>query len=264
MNARDCEARAAQCRSRAAKSEYYYDREWQYERERAFADQARALRQAQSAAATDMSSANTTQAEIVKRLPVMRTNYYDTHAVEYFNATAQVDMAALRGRFLQHVPPGGALLDAGCGSGRDARAFMLQGYRVNAFDACAELARLASTHADITVQVMTFMDLSTTAHYDGIWACASLLHVPEAQQPEALSRLCLALKPGGVLYASYKRGDSEREDEMGRPFTDANEGRVEQWLTNVPGIRATEVWVSKDIWRPQAPSWLNLLVHISP
>lgn len=66
--------------------------------------------------------------------------YYDRHAVTFFGLTANVDMTALHERFLSHIPPGGYVLDAGCGSGRDAKAFLVSGYRVAAFDASPRLA----------------------------------------------------------------------------------------------------------------------------
>lgn len=67
--------------------------------------------------------------------------YYDSHATHFVEGTLHVDMSSLRGRFLAHVPAGGLILDAGCGSGRDSKAFLDAGFRVRAFDASSELAR---------------------------------------------------------------------------------------------------------------------------
>ena len=194
----------------------------------------------------------------------MSLGYYTHHAEAYAQATRAVDIAPLYARFLPHVPAGGLILDAGCGSGRDALAFLQQGYAVEAFDASPELAQLATQHAGIPVKVMRFQDVDDTARFDAIWACASLLHVPEREQPEAWRRLWRALKPGGVAYASYKLGQGERVDEAGRAFTDANEDRLSEWLNPLQGIARVEIWQTTDQRPGQAQTWLNALIHRHP
>lgn len=198
--------------------------------------------------------------------PSSRVNpgYYTQHAEAYAHTTRTVDMVPLYARFLPHVPAGGLILDAGCGSGRDALAFLQQGYAVEAFDASPELAQLASQHAGIPVKVMRFQDVDDTALFDAIWACASLLHVPEREQPEAWRRLWRALKPGGVAYASYKLGKTERVDEAGRAFTDADEARLSEWLNPLQGIARVETWLTTDQRPSQMQTWLNALVFRQP
>lgn len=191
----------------------------------------------------------------------MKLGYYTQHAEAYAHTTRAVDMAPLYARFLPHVPSGGLILEAGCGSGRDALAFLQRGYAVEAFDASPELAQLASQHAGIPVKVMRFQELDDTARFDAIWACASLLHVPQREQPGAWRRLWRALKPGGVVYASYKLGQAERVDESGRAFTDANEDRLSEWLNPLQGIVRVETWLTADQRHEQSQTWLNALVH---
>lgn len=91
------------------------------------------------------------------------SQYYNDHATTFFEATVGVDMGPLHARFLQKIPAGGRILDAGCGSGRDARAFKDRGYQVTAFDASPELARLAAEHSGLQVQVAHFLSLSDAA-----------------------------------------------------------------------------------------------------
>ena len=190
-----------------------------------------------------------------------RGGYYAHHAEAYAQATRTVAMAPLYAGFLPHVPAGGLILDAGCGSGRDALAFRQRGYAVEAFDGSPELAQLASQHVGIPVKVMRFQDLDDTARFDAIWACASLLHVPEREQPEAWRRLWRALKPGGVVYASYKLGQAERVDDAGRAFADADEDRLSEWLNPLQGIARVETWQTTDQRPGQTQTWLNALVH---
>lgn len=188
------------------------------------------------------------------------TRYYTENAQAFFADTVAVSMDSLYARFLPHIPPGGYILDAGCGSGRDTLAFLQKGYHVTAFDASSTLAALAERHTGQPVQVLRFQDLAWRREFDGIWACASLLHVPAADLPEALGRLALALRLGGVLYASFKYGRGEREH-GGRRFTDIDEAGLRALLAQVPGLTELETWVTEDL-RPgrAAERWLNTLL----
>jgi SAM-dependent methyltransferase len=188
------------------------------------------------------------------------TRYYTENAQAFFADTVAVGMDSLYARFLPHIPPGGHILDAGCGSGRDTLAFLQAGYRVTAFDASPTLAALAEHHTGQPVQVLRFQDLAWLREFDGIWACASLLHVPAPDLPEALGRLAQALRPGGVLYASFKYGHGER-DHRGRRFTDLDEAGLRTLLAQVPGLTERETWVTEDL-RPgrAAERWLNTLL----
>lgn len=187
-------------------------------------------------------------------------DYYSQGASGFFAATANVDMAALHERFLASLPGGARILDAGCGSGRDAKAFAERGYAVVAFDASPELARLASAHCGFEVQVKTFEAIDEVDAYDGIWCCASLLHVPRAALQATVARLWRALRPGGTLYASFKQGRGERVHE-GRRFTDLEEEELRELLRPLPGIDAIDTWVTRD-QRPQRQEhWVNALAR---
>lgn len=144
-------------------------------------------------------------------------------------------MSVLHDRFLSAVGVDGSVLDAGCGSGRDAKAFLGRGYRVIAFDASYELVKLAKEHTGLDVQLRTFADVKEQACYDGIWACASLLHVSQAELPAALAGLWNALKPGGAFYLSFKLGTSERLQD-GRHFTDVEEPQLREWFAGLPDV----------------------------
>ena len=187
--------------------------------------------------------------------------HYDDNARAFFDSTRDVDMTPLYERFLPRVPAGGAILDAGCGSGRDTLAFRERGYRVTAFDASPELARLAETHTGQAVHVLRFEELEWEEAFDGIWACASLLHVPRGQLANAFGLLARALKPGGVLYASFKYGTREHS-RGGRHFTDLDEENLGRILAQVPALSVLETWQTED-QRPgrEAETWLNALLR---
>lgn len=161
--------------------------------------------------------------EIESREKEKRTlSYYDENASAFCEGTRNADMSEMRGRFLQYLKPGTLILDAGCGSGRDSKAFMESGYRVVALDGSKEMCRQASAYLGQEVQCRRFEEIDEKEVYDGIWACASLLHVPYELLSKVIARLIIALVDGGVLYASFKYGEEEREA-GGRYFTDLRE-----------------------------------------
>ncbi|HSO82705.1 class I SAM-dependent methyltransferase [Thiocapsa sp.] len=186
--------------------------------------------------------------------------YYEDQAETFFAETVAVDMAPLYARFLARVPPGGYILDAGSGSGRDALAFRRLGYAVTAFEASPTLARMASAHCGLPVEVRRFQAVDWEGCFDGIWACASLLHVPMAELPEVLRRLERALKSDGVLYASFKYGAGEREH-GGRRFTDLDEEELVALVGTVPALEVLETWVTGDRRAGrEGERWLNAMV----
>jgi SAM-dependent methyltransferase len=186
--------------------------------------------------------------------------YYENQAETFFAETVDVDMAPLYTRFLARVPAGGHILDAGCGSGRDALAFRRLGYSVTAFEASPTLARMASEHCGFPVEVRRFQEIYWEDAFDGIWACASLLHVPSEELPEVLRRLGHALKPDGVLYASFKYGSREREF-GGRRFTDLDERGLAGLVEAVPALEVVETWVTGDRREGrEGERWLNAVV----
>ena len=189
--------------------------------------------------------------------------YYDRQAADFAGQTAGLDLGPLYDRFLRYVRPGGIILDAGCGPGRDALAFAERGYKVVAFDASEEMVRLARARlgGSADVHLMRFNDVSWHREFDGIWACASLLHVPAASFPNIALRLVDALRPGGAWYMSFKLGEGERLAE-GRLFVDQTEATLHSALSRLP-VGFVEYWQSTDL-RPgrQAEHWLNaVLIH---
>jgi SAM-dependent methyltransferase len=186
--------------------------------------------------------------------------FYEQNAERFFDDTVAVDMTALYDPFLAELPPGGLILDAGCGSARDSRAFLELGYQVHAFDASPRLAALASQHLGQPVDILRFDQVNWHARFDGIWACASLLHIPRAELPDILSRLARSLKPSGVLYASFKYGEGERWTH-GRRFTDMDKPGLERLLKQTPHLALKTCWSSSDRRPNRADErWLNTLL----
>lgn len=186
--------------------------------------------------------------------------YYDLNADRFAADTGGIDMSALYERFLGRVEAGGRILDAGCGVGRDALAFTERGYSVVAFDASAEMVRLASerTAGRTEVLQMRFDDAAWLEEFDGVWACASLLHVPATDLPTVIRRLRAALRPSGVIYMSFKHGSGERVV-GGRRFTDYTEGMLSAALAGT-GLTLADVWVTGDVRVGRiGERWLNAI-----
>ena len=116
------------------------------------------------------------------------SNYYNQHAQAFFENTYQVEMESLYAPFLRYLPEQALILDLGCGSGRDTLAFKKKGYQVEAIDYSAELVKKARELTGIEVRQQSFYELNEVAKYDGIWACASLLHCERDRLTEVLAR----------------------------------------------------------------------------
>lgn len=189
----------------------------------------------------------------------MSIDYYQRHAQRFFEDTVNVDMSALYQPFLAPLPAGGRILDAGCGSGRDAQAFHQLGYQVDAFDASSEMVARATALSGLPVQCLRFDQLTAVEQYDGIWCCASLLHMPAGELPGVMTILARALKPGGVWYLSFKLGSGEREVD-GRIFTDLDKSRIEMLLAELPQLSLSSCWQTTDNRPVNATQWLNAIV----
>lgn len=187
--------------------------------------------------------------------------YYERNAELYFEVTRDANLSALYERFTRWLPEGARILDAGSGSGRDTLAFLRRGYVVSAFDSSPTLCDLSTQMTDVRTRVLRFQELEDADEYDGIWACASLLHVPETELPNAIARLIRALKQDGILYMSFKHGDGERVTEDGRFFTDMTDSRLSQVLHALSGLKLEELWITTGEGQFQGQGeWLNALV----
>jgi SAM-dependent methyltransferase len=120
--------------------------------------------------------------------------------------------------FLALIPPGGKILELGCGNGRDAAHMLSLGFEVDATDGTPELAAETEKRIGRPVRILRFEQLDAIAAYDGIWACASLLHAPASGLPGILNRIHRALRPGGAFTASFKSGTGEGHDSLGRYY----------------------------------------------
>ena len=187
--------------------------------------------------------------------------YYDSNAKEYSDSTVNAEFSAVQERFLAFIPAKGVILDFGCGSGRDTKHFLNRGFSVDAVDGSAELCKMASAYTGIPVKQMLFQDLNEAEKYDGIWACASILHVPKPELPDIFRHMVVALKKDGIIYTSFKYGDFEGE-RNGRYFSYYTKESFREFLNRFPEMQIIDEWVSGDV-RPgrEEEKWLNLIIQ---
>ena len=191
----------------------------------------------------------------------MDHEYYDKHAQRFILDTVEVDMSAHYEQFLSYLASGASILDAGSGSGRDSLAFNNKGYRVRAFDASSAMVEATRSLANVPVEKMTFKSAVFDTSFDGIWACASLLHVPRTELSNILENLVSHLKVGGIIYASFKYGHDERQ-KGSRYFNDLTETSLTKHIEAFSNLQIVEHWISSDhrIGRSDE-KWLNCLVQ---
>lgn len=189
--------------------------------------------------------------------------YYNKKAEEYSTDTFSANVSDLRMKFLKHLEPGDYILDFGCGSGRDTKAFLEAGYCMDAIDGSEELCRIASKNTGISVKCMRFQDLNVREQYNGIWACASLLHLPREELAAVFVKMATALKTGGYLYVSFKYGnfEGERND---RYFLDLTKDSLKQLTDRCGNLVIEETWITGDV-RPERAEekWLNAILKKS-
>ena len=188
-------------------------------------------------------------------------NYYNSNATEFVSGTVSVDFEATQKKFTDRLPQGAMILDFGCGSGRDTKYFLEQGYRVEATDGSIELCKLASEYTGIEVKHMLFQELSEVEAYDGISACSSILHLPIEELADVMRKMVTALKENGIIYTSFKYG-TFTGDRNGRYFTDMTEETFAEFLSGIDDLQVEEQWITSDV-RPGRgeEQWLNLILR---
>lgn len=187
--------------------------------------------------------------------------YYDSNCKSYSERTFNLDMSEIYDEFLCHIAAGGLILDAGCGSGRDSLAFKNLGFNVIAIDASGNMARIAEKNIGQSVYVLKMQELRSVNLFDGIWSCASFLHVPQHHSIPVMLNFARALKNNGVIYISVRHGTRERTDELGRFFCDYT---IESFCEIVSSIteynlRIIKFWESSGIL--DGETWLNFLIR---
>lgn len=186
--------------------------------------------------------------------------YYNKQAENFTQDTKDVEFSAIQDDFASYVSAGGTILDLGCGSGRDSKAFIERGYRVVAVDGSEEICRVAGEYIGQEVICSTFQEYKPTETFDGIWACSSLLHLETNDIKAVVKRLSENLRLGGCFYASFKYGGFSGM-RNGRYFTDMTEESFAEVLQDIPGLRLERQYITSDARPGRADEkWLNVFL----
>ena len=187
-------------------------------------------------------------------------DYYNQNANTFFEGTVSVNFKEVQDKFLK-VLPGKRILDFGCGSGRDTKYFLDNGYDVIAIDGSIELCKKASEYTGIEVKHMLFQELNEKDTYDGIWACSSILQLNKEELKPVLLKMIDALKKQGIIYTSFKYGDFEGE-RNGRYFSNFTIESFKEYVQDISTIQIEEYWLSGDVRKGREDEqWLNLILR---
>ena len=155
-------------------------------------------------------------------------NYYNKYTKSFIQTTRSVDFTNIQNKFLSYLPSGASILDFGCGSGRDTKYFLKRNYNVTAIDGSEEICKEASKYTGIKVKQMLFEELNNQNIYDGIWACASILHLSKNDLFLVFHKMNKALK---------------------------------EFILQIPQLQIKEIWTTGDVREGRGNErWLNTLI----
>lgn len=190
----------------------------------------------------------------------MSYKYYDENAQTFYESSINADMSETLERFLSYLPKGAHILDAGSGTGRDTKYFLEKGYQVTAFDASIEMVKMSSAYTGQQTLLMSFEDMHFEEKFDGIWACASLLHVKRENLSSVLCHLKLLLNKRGVMYCSFKYGESDVSKD-GREFTCLTADQIEMLIAGT-SLNIDCFWITADVRIGRTNEfWLNMIIN---
>ena len=187
-------------------------------------------------------------------------DYYNKQAKTFVQGTVDVEFSTLQNMFTSIIPNNGRILDLGCGSGRDTKAFLNKGYDVVSVDGSIEMSKIATEYIGKEVICSTFQEYEPEGVFDGIWACASLLHLTKEDIILVMNKLSKSLKTNGIFYVSFKYGDYIGE-RNGRFFIDLTEESFDEILKEIPSLKTKHECITSDA-RPgrENEKWLNVFL----
>ena len=155
----------------------------------------------------------------LKKIADFTLDYYNRRADDFWQGTRDHDVSQNIAALLQYIngKPPFTILDFGCGPGRDLKVFAERGHVAIGLEGAAPFAAMAREHSGCEVWQQDFLKLDLSAdRFDGVFANASLFHIPSQELPRVLLELRASLKPGGVLFSSIPRGSNEEGWNGGR------------------------------------------------
>jgi 2-polyprenyl-3-methyl-5-hydroxy-6-metoxy-1,4-benzoquinol methylase len=185
-------------------------------------------------------------------------SYYNNNANEYILSTINLNLQPCYDVFLPFLPTNATILDAGSGSGRDSKYFSEKGYKVTAIDASYKMAQQTKTYANVNTINLCFEELNFYEMFDGIWACASLLHVEDKKLVDVFKKLIKSLKVGGYIFLSIKEKDKSDINNQ-RYFNNKTINDIKKIEQNISNIKLEKLWLSGDALNRSETTWANYI-----
>jgi SAM-dependent methyltransferase len=185
-------------------------------------------------------------------------NYYDENKNEFIDNTINCDMSfhyALFEKYLNNNSK--MILDLGFGSGRDIIYFSKKGFSVIGIDPTKVFVNLMKQKGYEVYEAYA-QNIAYEDKFDGIWACASLLHVPGIELVEVFNKCYRALKYDGIMYCSFKNGTYEGIRD-GRYYTDLNEDMFKSIISKT-NFEIVDICTTKDVRPERKEEWLNCII----
>ena len=186
--------------------------------------------------------------------------YYNKNVELFVSSTKDVEFNKMQNMLLKYLKKGDYILDLGCGSGRDSKAFLEKGFKVVSVDGSEKLCNIASSYIGQEVIFTTFQKFKSDIKFNGIWACASLLHLPYKDLKEVIKNLRNNLKEEGYFYLSFKYGEFEGE-RNGRYFTNMTEKKFRNLIKDILEYEIVEEKITSDARKGrEEEKWLNIIL----
>jgi len=189
-------------------------------------------------------------------------NYYESNAEHYAAETFSADMSEQYQRFLPLLKKGAKILDVGSGSGRDACYFQKHGYQVTALEPSKNLCKEIRKVFSGEIICSDIQNYRPKERYDGIWACASLIHLQEEEILRFFEKIDLYLNDNGIVYLSGKNGIPTGEATDGRYFLEFTEVLVEKILAVNELMRLEDLWYTEDVSGRKGFRWMNIVLKM--
>lgn len=194
----------------------------------------------------------------LEQISTLTLEHYNQRAEDFRTGTSDHDVSQNIAALLRHIEsaPPFTILDFGCGPGRDLKTFAALGHIPIGLEGAARFVEMARTDAGCEVWEQDFLRLDLpAARFDGVFANASLFHVPSEQLPTVLRQLHGTLKPGGVLFSSNPRGTNEEGWNRGRYGRYHDLAAWRSWMTDAGFVELEHYYRPAGLPRAQQP-WL--------
>ncbi len=186
--------------------------------------------------------------------------YYNKNFDKYIKESINADMSLLYNEFEKYLKKNASILDLGCGSGRDSLYFSNKGFNVTSLDGSIKMIDYLKSKLKNEIVFSVFEEYKTEKKFDGIWACASLLHVKKENMKDIILKYIDLLSINGIFFMSFKLRNKDFEKD-GRVFTCFSEDSFKILLSEFLNIEIIKIIVTNDVRRNREnEKWISVII----